>query len=106
MISHPIRRGAYMDNISTSTPQWVKLSIDNVKDLSDSMQVNYCYFMVSVARGVFDILLLNFSQKLTDDYIKKIDVMFKQKEKVSLSCLLEYSFDLNESLLYSNKCTF
>ena len=74
-------------------------------DLSDSMQVNYCYFVVPW-QGEYLISLLNCSQKLTDDYTKKIDVMFKQKEKVSLLRLLEYFFDLNESLLHSNNLLF
>lgn len=75
-----------------------KLSEDNVKDLSGDIQVSSLNFLVLRNTGYLIEFLGRAEalqlishiggayamQKMTDDYIKKVEALFKQKEKVSL----------------------
>ncbi|WRX07792.1 Ribosome recycling factor domain - like 1, partial [Theobroma cacao] len=61
-----------------------KLSEDNVKDLSSDLQISqFGGLHIPLSTQVCEIF--SFMQKLTDEYMKKIDSIFKQKEKELLT---------------------
>ncbi|EOX94755.1 Ribosome recycling factor isoform 2 [Theobroma cacao] len=61
-----------------------KLSEDNVKDLSSDLQISQLGgLQIPLSTQVCEIF--SFMQKLTDEYMKKIDSIFKQKEKELLT---------------------